>query len=101
MPRSHFLFRVFHCSFVCFVVFDASTVWHVFFIFFFSNREHKEQPFVSMRDAQNELSSLRDARDAEGDEELQSMIAVTVLSDLELLDMARAISTKAKFLLRR
>ncbi len=50
---------------------------------------------------QNELSSLRDARDAEGDEELQSMIAVTVLSDLELLDMARAISTKAKLLLRR
>ena len=50
---------------------------------------------------QNELSSLRDARDAEGDEELQSTIAVTVLSDLELLDMARANSTKAKFLLRR
>ncbi len=72
-----------------------------FFRFVFSNREHEEQPFVSMRDAQNELSSLRDARDAEGDEELQSMIAVTVLSDLELLDMARAISTKAKFLLRR
>ncbi len=72
-----------------------------FFCFFVSNREHKEQPFVSMRDAQNELSSLRDARGAEGDEELQSMIAVTVLSDLELLDMARAISTKAKFLLRR
>ena len=50
---------------------------------------------------QNELSSLRDARDAEGDEELQSTIAVTVLSDLELLDMARANSTKAKLLLRR
>ena len=34
---------------------------------------------------QNELSSLRDARDAEGDEELQSTIAVTVGYDQRLV----------------